>query len=123
MATVIGVFDNESDITKASDAIDKSGMGDDVVEVIDHGAPTSDTDSVAGVATAPAGSSSQGGAVVSAGDLPKGLADADLSSEEKHFFAQSLDNGARMIILDTDDVAKAKSVLQEHGASRVFPES
>lgn len=119
MATVIGVFDGE-DITSASNALEKMGMGDDVVEVIDHSAPATDT----GAAVAPVLSTSGqgGGAVVSTSDLPKGLANAELSPEEKDFFAQSLDDGARMIILDTDNVARAKGVLQEHGASRVFPE-
>ena len=117
MATVIGVFDSELDLTKASDAIDKLGIGDDVVEVIDHTAPAT-----GGVVAAPVLSAGQFGAVVSISDLPKGLANAGLAPEEKDFFARSLDDGARMIILDTNDVAKAKGVLQEHAASRIFPE-
>lgn len=120
MATVIGVFDSEQAVTAASDALGKAGLGDDVTDVMDHDAEDV-REPVAANAVVGTTAAQPGGAVV--GTVPDGLASADLSAEERGFFERSVTEGGRLIILDTDKVSEAKSILQDKGASRVYPES
>lgn len=117
MATVIAVFDDEDSLTRARDALEKAGYGDDVVEVVDEGlADTNQVGSVIGNA-----SGLRGGAVVNPNTYPGGLGRADLPADEKDYFRRSVQNGAKLIIMDAndDDARDVQALLEQAGASRV----
>ncbi len=123
MATVIAVFDDENSLTKALDALEKAGYGNDVVEVIEHNYQEGGTGTVVapllGVGNQGAGNRG-GGAVVSPGDYPSGLGDANISDDEKAFFWRSVQDGAKLVILDADDDARDLEImLKQAGAGRV----
>ena len=118
MATVIAVFDDEDNITKALDALEKAGYGDDVVEVIEHGDQAGNTGAV--VAPLLGNSSQGGGAVVNPGAYPRALGDANIPDDEKAFFWRSVQDGAKLVILDADDDARdLETMLKQAGAGRV----
>lgn len=117
MATVIAVFDDEDSLTRARDELERAGYGDDVVEVIDEGlADTNQVGSVIGNA-----SGLRGGAIVNPDTYSGGLGRADLSDDEKAYFWRSVQNGAKLIIMDAgdDDARDIEVLLKQAGAGRV----
>ena len=117
MATVIGVFDDENGVTKARDALEQAGYGDDVVEVIDGGlADTNEVGSVIGNA-----SGLRGGGIVNPSSYPGGLGRANIDDDEKAFFYRSVQDGAKLIILNTDgdDARDIEVLMKQAGAGRV----
>lgn len=116
MATVIAVFDEGDNLTKALDALEKAGYGEDVVEVIDEGYREP-----GGVVAPLLTSGGQGGAVVNPSSYPGGLGRADIDADEKEFFWRSVQDGAKLVILDADgdEARDIEMMLKKAGAGRV----
>ena len=123
MKTVIGIFDEGSDLSGALDELERAGL--DVSRVVDEGpAGGGSRDPVVPVG---AGTSMPGGAVVGQGSAaaPTGLMsmfnDLDVPEDEREYLDNSVAHGGKLIVVkaDADEVGAAVDILGANGASRV----
>lgn len=125
MKTVIGIFDEGSDLSGVLDKLERADIK--VERVVEN---EGDMGSGAGRdAPVPAavGTSMPGGAAVGGGSAaaPVGLLglpnNLDVPDDEREYLDNSVAHGAKLIILkaDADDVGTAVDILESSGASRV----
>ena len=125
MKTVIGIFDEGSDL---SSALDELGRADIKVERVvenegDMGNAAGRDPSVpvgAGIGMPAGAVAGQGSAAAPAGLL--GLFnDLDVPEDEREYLDNSVAHGGKLIILkaNADDVGRAVDILESNGASRV----
>lgn len=120
MATIIGVFDNDSDLEQALNQLNQAGFADDL-RVIDPARNTmpnvSDETYLGGIGAV--NSSVNAGVTapipyvvpgfMDAGDTPAGddvtspLNDLNLTAGEADYYAERLRRGGKLIVIDTED--------------------
>ena len=127
MKTVIGIFDEGSDLSGALNELERAGL--DVSRVVDEG-PAGGAEGASGSnppVPVAAGTSMPGGAVVGQGSAaaPTGFLsmfnDLDVPEDEREYLDDSVAHGAKLIIVkaDADNVGAAVDILGANGASRV----
>lgn len=143
MATVAAIFDDSVALEKAVDSLQRAGLGDAIVDVSENRdadtAPeeseTSDDNAggdVGGVAPlAGAGGVIGGGGTGTHGTVPLlgGLfgggddrvsGHLDRLGDDAEPFRLAAQRGGKLIILETDDVDQAVTVLQQAGAQELY---
>ena len=125
MKTVIGIFDEGTDLSNALDELERADIKvDRVVENEGDMGGGAGRDVPVPVG---AGAGMPGGAVVGGGSAaaPAGLVglfnDLGVPDDEQEYLDNSVAHGGKLIILkaDADDVGRAVDILEAHGASRV----
>jgi len=140
MTTVIGVFDNDSDLELALNRLYDKGFND--VRVVDRAREQWNTEIPGGAAFAPAVAATNTGTSQAGGLLPApflipgffGLADDTLTGayfgdalgydampeEEEEFYANAVRKGGKLIIVDADDdkADAVWSVMRNSNASQ-----
>ena len=125
MKTVIGIFDEGSDLSGVLDRLEDANIK--VERVVENEGDMGDAAGrdpsiprAAGMGMPGAAVAGQGGAVAPAGLL--GLFDnLDVPDDEQEYLDNSVAHGGKLIILkaDGDDVGRAVDILEANGASRV----
>ena len=140
MATVAAIFDDSVALEHAVSALNDAGLGDDIVDVEENQhadtAPettqTGDDAETAEVGAVPiAGAGLAGGGAVGATPLAAGSAymgagnsDADNRldklGDDAEPFRLALEHGGKLLMMETHDVDKAVSTLQQAGAQEIY---
>ncbi len=137
MATVAAIFDDSVALEKAVNALTDAGLGDDIVDISENqhadtppeqSETPGATDEVGFMPAAGAGlvGSGAAGAAPIAGigifggnDDPTG-GHLDKLGDDAEPFRLAAQHGGKLMILETDDVAKAVSTLQSAGAQELY---
>lgn len=112
MPHVVAIFDDMQRLARAKDALERAGFGDDVERVIDQG------DSSAADAGADVARELAAGTAFSRAGRTHPLAEnaalshIGLSNEEQRFVEATLQDGARVLILDTGDPTRVMDLLR-----------
>jgi UV DNA damage endonuclease len=132
MSYVYGLFDNDADVRRAINALERLGRGDEVVQVLTGtqstesgsvegsqgtGAPLIATPLVPVAGVIPAATTSPGGVRTDATATRhffEGL------GEVGDYFSKALEKGAQMIIVDTSEADVVASLFKEANAQRVY---
>ncbi len=125
MKTVIGIFDEGSNLSGALDELERAGL--DVARVVENEGGAGNAAGSNPPVPVGAGASMPGGAVVGGGSAaaPAGLPglfnDLDVPEDEREYLDNSVAHGAKLIVVkaDADDVGAAVDILGANGASRV----
>ncbi|HEX7021555.1 MAG TPA: hypothetical protein VF171_01780 [Trueperaceae bacterium] len=112
MPTVIAIFDDMARLQRAQDALDKAGYGDDVERVVDRS-----DESAAGAGAEVARELAAGTAFSRAGRTHPLTENATLShlgltEEEERFVEETLQDGARLLVLRTKHPAEVMDLVR-----------
>jgi hypothetical protein len=129
MSYVYGLFDNDEDVRKAINGLERLGKGDEVVEVI-TGSEGTRPSSVEG-ATAPLVATPLvpvAGVIPAATTTPEGmkaepesrLGRFDDLGEVGDYFSRALEKGGQLVIVDTSDADVVASLFRDANAQRVY---
>jgi hypothetical protein len=115
MATVVGLFNDYDTLQKALGKLEGAGLADDIVETLDQSEQAAQTEEVMPPA---------GGAMTARGVRSAPLAInfrgafnyLDKLGEAGEFFKESVQDGGRLVILETKKDEEAMSILADAGA-------
>lgn len=118
MATVVGLFNDYDTLQKALGKLEAAGLADDIVETLDQGEQAERAEEVVPPLT--------GGAMTARGVRGAPLAInfrgafgyLDRLGEAGEFFKESVQDGGRLIILETRKDEEAMRILEEAGAEQ-----
>lgn len=124
MTRVFALFDKDDKLQNAQDALEQAGLTADVERVIDGDAPDAGTATplVAGRAAPIAADGHHHGAGVAAatGLGRNWLSEFQVDDDEARFLADSVGNGASLLIVNTERPDDVMSIMNETGGSRIF---
>lgn len=122
MPKVLGLFNSADDLSRAQAALQEAGLGDDIKRIIEGTSGSSSNDA----STPPtiAAGSLPGGAVVNRAGrtaptaLNSAVTELGLPEEEREYFASTLEDGAKLLVLETSEADRAEKLLAAAGAQR-----
>lgn len=120
MAHVIAIFDSELDLENAEKALQKAGLNEDIVRVVDSSSRWNlkSTPVVPAVGALSEGPLATGTAFATA---LSGVRDRyGISAEEAEFLSGALQGGGSLLILETDEPERTETVLRDMNAQQVI---
>jgi hypothetical protein len=131
MSYVYGLFDNDDDVRKAINGLERVGRGGEVVEVITQPetttpssvegasseAPQVDTPLVPVASVIPAATTTSGGMLAGALIPPRHLAGL---GELSDYFSRAVEKGAQLVVVDTSDPDVVASLFRDANAQRIY---
>ena len=119
MAHVIALFDSELELEDAEEALQKAGLNEDIVRVVD----SSSRWNLEGAPIAPA-AGALGGQLTTGSVLAAAFSGVrqryGLGDEEAEFLDGALQDGGSLLILETDDPERTRVVLRDMDAQQVI---
>lgn len=116
MAHVIALFDSELELEDAEEALQKAGLNEDIVRVVD----SSSRWNLEGTPIVPA----TGGRLATGSVFAAAFSGAreryGLGDEEAEFLDGALQDGGSLLILETDDPERTRTVLRDMDAQQVI---
>lgn len=129
MSYIYGLFDNDDDVRKAINGLERLGKGDQIVEVITQpegtgtssvegaNAPLTDTPLIPVAAGIPAATTALGGMMVGATRQSRHL---EGLGELSDYFSRAIEKGGQIIVVDTSDTDVVASLFRDANAQRVY---
>jgi hypothetical protein len=131
MSYIYGLFDNDDDVRKAINALERLGKGNEVVEVITQ-PETTDESSVDGAnnratlvdtplvpvaGVIPAATTTSGGMLAGA---VLGSRHFEGLGDTGDYFSRAVDKGAQIVVVDTADTEVVAGLFRDANAQRVY---
>ena len=136
MSYIYGLFDNDDDVRRAINGLERLGKGSEVVEVItqpeatnessvegaNDGTTLADTPLIPVAGGIPAATTASGG-MLGGGVLSGATVSSrqfDSLGEMGDYFSRALDKGAQIVVVDTSDTEVVAGIFRDANAQRVY---